>query len=460
MKLAKIWALVALVAAAPLAVADDGAALMKQPPNNTDPRVTFARYKLANGLEVILVPDSTVPLVAVNVWYHVGSGYEVLGKSGFAHLFEHMMFQGSVHVGEDKHFEILKKIGVDSVNGTTNTDRTNYYEVVPSNQIETALWLESDRMGWLLDLVNKKSLDNQIEVVRNERRQNYDNRPYGKALFAEYAALFPEGHPYRYLTIGRHEDLVNASLDDVKGFFKTWYVPANATLAVVGDFDLAAGKQLVEKWFGKLPVSVKPAVVPVPAPAVKATEVTVTDDSLAKLPQVIFAWHSPAGYGEGDAELEILADALSREGPGRLYKALVYDHPLAQSVRAAQNGRTFSGVFEITVTLRGETRVEDVKQIVLDEVAKVSKELLADPEIHRVIAAREAGVIRRLETVFGRSQVLQDYNHYLGDPDKISWDLERYRTTTAERIRATAAKYLSPGHVVTVITAPQAKGAR
>jgi len=460
MKLAKIWALVALVAAAPLAAADDGAALMKQPPNNTDPRVAFARYKLANGLEVILVPDSTVPLVAVNVWYHVGSGYEVLGKSGFAHLFEHMMFQGSTHVGEDKHFEILKKIGVDSVNGTTNSDRTNYYEVVPSNQIETALWLESDRMGWLLDLVTKKSLDNQIEVVRNERRQNYDNRPYGKALFAEYAALYPEGHPYRYLTIGRHEDLVNASLDDVKGFFKTWYVPANATVAVVGDFDLAAGKQLVEKWFGKLPVSVKPAVVRVPAPVVKATEVTVTDDALAKLTQVIFAWHSPAGYGEGDAELEILADALSREGPGRLYKALVYDHPLAQSVRAAQDGKTFSGVFEIAVTLRGETRVEDVKQIVLDEVARVSQELLADKEIHRVIAAREAGVIRRLETVFGRSQVLQDYNHYLGDPDKISWDLERYRTTTAERIRATAAKYLSPGHVVTVITAPQAKGAR
>jgi len=189
-------------------------------------------------------------------------------------------------------------------------------------------------------------------------------------------------------------------------------------------------------------------------------EVTVTDDPLAKLTQVIFAWHSPANYGDGDAELEILADALSREGPGRLYKALVYDHPLAQSVRAAQGGRTFSGVFEITVTLRGEAKVEDVKQIVFDEVARVGKELLADKEIHRVIAAREATVIRQLETVFGRSQVLQDYNHYLDDPDRISWDLERYRTATAERIRATAAKYLSPGHVVTVITAPQAKGAR
>jgi len=460
MKLAKIWALVVVVAAAPMAVADDSAALRKPPPASNDPKITFAKYQLPNGLDVILAPDSTVPLVAVNVWYHVGSGYEVLGKSGFAHLFEHMMFQGSRHVGEDKHFEVLKKIGVDNVNGTTNTDRTNYFEVVPSNQIETALWLESDRMGWLLDLVNKKSLDNQIEVVRNERRQNYDNRPYGKALFAEYAALYPEGHPYRYLTIGKHEDLVNASLPDVKGFFKTWYVPANATLTVSGDFDLATGKQLVEKWFGKLPASVKPAVVAVPAPAVKATEVTVTQDPLAKLTQVIFAWHSPATYADGDAELEILADALSREGPGRLYKALVYDHPLAQSVRVAQGGRTFSGIFEVTVTLRGEAKVEDVKKIVFDEIARAGKEPLADKEIHRVIASREAAAIRQLETVFGRSQVLQDYNHYLRDPDKISWDLERYRTASGDAIRAVAAAYLSPAHVVTVITIPQTKGAK
>jgi predicted Zn-dependent peptidase len=458
-KLARIWAVVATVAAAPMALADV-VVLKKAPEENTDPRVAFATYRLPNGLEVILAPDSSVPLVAVNVWYHVGSGHEVLGRSGFAHLFEHMMFQGSRHVGEDKHFEVLKTIGADTVNGTTNTDRTNYFEVVPSNQLETALWLESDRMGWLLDLVTKKSLDNQIEVVRNERRQNYDNQPYRKALFAEHAALYPEGHPYRHLTIGKHEDLVNASLDDVKGFFKTWYVPANATLTIAGDFDPAAGKQLVEKWFGKLPASTKPVVVPVPAPQVKATEVRVTDDSLAKLPQVIFAWHSPASYAEGDAELEILADALSREGPGRLYKALVYDQPLAQSVRVSQGGRTFSGVFEIEVTLRGEAKVDEVKRIVFDELARVRQAPLTDQEVQRVVARNEAGSIRFLETVLGRSQMLQDYNHYLGDPGKLSWDLDRYRTASAEHIRATAAKYLSPDHAVTVITVPQAKGAR
>jgi zinc protease len=461
MKLANT-ALVAFVAAAPVAVAlaQDGAAVMKRPPANSDPKIAFSKYRLANGLEVILAPDNTVPLVAVHLWYHVGSGYEVLGRSGFAHLFEHMMFQGSKHVGEDKHFEILKRIGVDNVNGSTNPDRTNYYEVIPSNQIETALWLESDRMGWLLDVVNKKSLDNQIEVVRNERRQNYDNRPYGKALFAEYAALYPEGHPYRYLTIGKHEDLERASLDDVKGFFKTWYVPANATLTVAGDFDMAKGKQLVEKWFSRLPASAKPAVVEVPAPVVKATEVTVTDDTLAKLTQVTFAWHSPANYKDGDAELEILADALSREGPGRLYKALVYDHPFAQAVRVSQDGSQFSGVFEVSVTLRGEAKLDDVKKIVFDELARVTREPLADKELQRVIARNESNAIRRLETAFGRSAVLQDYNHYLGDPDKLSWDLERYRATTPEKIRATAATYLSPDHVVTVITVPQSKGAK
>jgi len=456
MKLAHIWTALAVVAAVPLAVA--APKITAAPPAAaSDPKIAFEKYQLPNGLDVILAPDKTVPLVAVDLWYHVGSGYEVVGKSGFAHLFEHMMFRGSKHVGEDRHYEILKKVGMENANGSTNPDRTNYFEVVPSNQLETALWLESDRMGWLLDVLTKNSLDNQIGVVRNERRQNYDNRAYGKALFAEYQALYPEGHPYRYLTIGRHEDLVNASLDDVRGFFKTWYVPANATLTVSGDFDVARGKQLVEKWFGALPASVKPTVIPVPPPTVTSTEVTVTDDPLAKLTQVIFAWHSPASYAEGDAELDIIANALSREGPGRLFKALVYDHPIAQTVRAAQGGRTYSGVFEITVTLRGEAKLDDVKRIVFDEVARLTREPLSDKEIDRVIAGNESAAIRDLETARGRAELLQGYNHYLGDPGKLSWDLDRYRKTTAEHVRATAAKYLTPDRVVTVITLPTAR---
>jgi predicted Zn-dependent peptidase len=422
-----------------------------------DPKISFERYKLPNGLEVILAPDQSVPIVAVNVWYHVGSGDEVVGKSGFAHLFEHMMFQGSKNTGHDAHFPILRKLGAENINGTTNTDRTNYFEVVPSNQLETALWLESDRMGHLLDILDSKELANQIDVVRNEKRQNYDNRPYSNARLAMYAALYPEGHPYRYLTIGKHEDLETASVDDVKKFFKTWYVPANATLAIVGDFDAAEVKKLVEKWYGTFPKSAKPKVVTVPAPTVAAKELEVSD-SFAKLRQVTFAWHSPANFADGDAELDFVADALSREGAGRLYKSLVYDKQLAQSVRAGQSGSTFSGQFTITVTLRTGADLAAVKKIVMEEVARVTHEPLSGKEMARVVAEQESNKVWGLESLIARANTLQSYNQDLGDPDRISWDLDRYRKASADKIRTTAAKYLAPEHMITVVTNPAGGG--
>ena len=428
-----------------------------------DPKIPFEKYKLANGLEVILAPDPSIPLVAVNVWYHVGSGDEVPGKSGFAHLFEHMMFQGSKNVGADQHFPVLRKLGADNVNGTTNTDRTNYFEVVPSNQLETGLWLESDRMSHLLDILDQPALTNQIDVVRNERRQNYDNAPYNKARFALQAALYPEGHPYRYFTIGKHEDLTTASVEDVKDFYRTWYVPANATLTLVGDFDVAATKQLVEKWFGSFPVSVKPVVIDVPAPTATPQQLAV-DDPFAKLRQITFAWHSPGMFAPGDADLDFIAVALGREGTGRLYKALVFDKQLAQNVRANQGGQGFSGTFQITVSLRTGADVAAVQQIVLEEVAKVTHEDLTAKEMSRLVVAQEASAIRDLESVNNRANVLQMYNHYLGDPDKISFDLDRYRNATPEHVRATAAKYLGPAHLVTVTTnpveAPRAGGSK
>ena len=457
MKLSRFVVGAALLCAVPLAFAQPASKAPTQPPASSDPKLTFERYTLPNGLEVILVPDTSVPLVSVSLWYHVGSGYEVYGKSGFAHLFEHMVFQGSKHVGDDKHFDILKKIGSDTVNGTTNSDRTNYFEVVPSNQLETGLWLESDRMGFLLEKLTDKSLANQIDVVRNERRQRYDNVPYGKARFAQAAALYPEGHPYRYMTIGKHEDLEAASVEDVKGFFKTWYVPANATLALTGDFDVPVAKKLVEKWFGSFPKSEKPKVVPVPAPAVKATEVTV-DDGFAKQRQISFVWHSPANFGEGDAELDVAANALAQEGPGRLYKALVYERPLATNVAAFQAGSQFSGTFQIMVTLRPDASLDEVKKLVTAEVARIGKEPLTGKELARVVAGNEAGTVRRLESLLARGEMLQAYNHYLGDPAKLTWDLDRYRTTTPEKIRATVAKYLLPDRMVTIITNPTSKG--
>ncbi len=448
--------------------APDKAGFKVPMPVAADPKIEFEKYTLPNGLEVLLVPDKSVPLVAVTVWYHVGSGNEVYGKSGFAHLFEHMLFQGSEHVGSDNHFDILKKIGVTDVNGTTNSDRTNYYEVVPSNQLETGLWLESDRMGYLLlppkdvkgDPANAfaSSLANQIDVVRNERRQRYDNVPYGKTRFAVAQALYPEGHPYRYLTIGKHEDLTSAAVDDVKNFFKTWYVPANATLAIAGDFDTADARALVDKWFGKFPTSKKPTVVRVPAPSIKSSETTV-EDGFAKLRQIQFTWHSPANFAPGDAELDIAANALSEEGPGRLYKELVYKG-LAQSVSAFQSGTGFSGTFTVSVTLRGDSDPALIKKTVFAEVARLGSEQLSRKEIDRVIAGNEAGTIRRFETAFGRAETLQAYNHYLGDPDKVTWDLDRYRTTSAAAIQKTVATYLVPDRVAVVITNPSNAGAK
>ncbi len=311
-------------------------------------------------------------------------------------------------------------------------------------------------MGHLLDILDKDELANQIDVVRNERRQRYDNVPYTPARFAMLAALYPEGHPYRYMTIGKHEDLVNASVDDVKNFFKTWYVPSNATLALVGDFDPADARALVQKWFGSFPTSAKPKVVTVPAPSISSSTITV-DDSLAKLRQVTFAWHSPASYAPGDAELDIAASALGEEGAGRLYKSLVYDKQLAQSVRVGQSGSAFSGVFSVTVTLRSNADLAAIEQIVADELAKISREPLGDKEIARVVAAQESRAIYRLEGLNSRANVLQEYDQFLGDPDRISFDLDRYRKASAEQIRATVAQWLSPQHEVIVVTNPVAK---
>jgi zinc protease len=366
-----------------------------------------------------------------------------------------MMFQGSKNVGADQHFQVLKKLGSEQINGTTNTDRTNYYEVVPSNELETALWLESDRMSHLLDILDEKQLANQINVVRNERRQSDENRAYTRAEMAAYEALYPEGHPYRHLTIGKHEDLEAASVDDVKQFFRTWYVPANATIAISGDFDVDEAKTLIDKWFGTFPKSEKPKINAVAAPEVSARRVVVSDP-IAKLPQVLIAWHAPASFAPNDAELDIASEALSREGPGRLYKLLVYDKQIAQSVSCSMDGMQFSGVFDCSVTLKSDAadKIDDVEKIVFDEIGKLD---VTDKDIARFVANKEARTVRAFESTFARSQTLQMYNHFFGDPDKLSWDLDRYRTATPAKVKAAIGKYLTREHAITVITQPGGK---
>ncbi|NVB38147.1 insulinase family protein [Pseudenhygromyxa sp. WMMC2535] len=417
---------------------------------DADIEIDYDHYTLDNGLEVILHRDTTAPLVTVNIWYHVGSGDEVVGKSGFAHLFEHMMFQGAKHIGEDVHFDILREIGGTDVNGTTNADRTNYFETVPSHEIETALWLESDRMGYMLDLLNEDSLANQIDVVRNERRQRYDNVAYGKERFAVAAALYPEGHPYRYMTIGKHEDLESASLEDVRAFFQKWYVPSNATLVVAGDIEIDDAKALVDKWFGSFPKLPAPQHKPVPAPEFSEDVSVEIEDDFARLPRVHWVWHSPAMLGQGDFALDVVSGALGAEGWGRLTRRLVDEEQIAQSVWVYQAGSGFSGAFHVTVTMTSSESPEEqankraaVERAIDEEVAKLIADGPTPAEVARHVIQTESGFVWGLESLGSRTNQLQFFNHYTGDPGYADDYLARVRALEPEGVRSVAERYLS-----------------
>ncbi|MCG8556023.1 MAG: insulinase family protein [Proteobacteria bacterium] len=419
-----------------------------------DPELSFERYRLDNGLEVILHRDNSVPIVAVDVWYHVGSGDEVAGKSGFAHLFEHMLFQGSQHVGEDRHFEVLKTVGASGVNGSTNTDRTNYFEVVPSHQLETALWLESDRMGYLLPILNRKSLDNQIDVVRNEKRQRIDNVPYGSSYMELYAALYPEGHPYHHSVIGKHEDLASATVADVVGFYETWYAPANATLVIAGDFETTAVRLAVQKWFGSFPLTSKPAHRSAAVPEVTRTRKQVPD-AFAKLRQITYAWHTPAAYREGDAEFDILADVLASR-TGRLEKILVQDRQLAQRVSARQTSQQLGSYFQVSALVKSGADLGLVERIMKEEIGKVVAQPVSQREFDRAVVGYEARFVWRLESLIARAETLHGYNHYLGDPGSITRDLDRFRKSSPSKVQSFAAKHLTKDKRIEILTLPTA----
>jgi zinc protease len=419
------------------------------------PDIPYERYRLDNGLEVLLHQDPRVPLVAVDVWYHVGSGDETPGKSGFAHLFEHMMFQGAKHIGMDVHFDVLREAGASSINGTTNPDRTNYFEVLPKNQLETALWLESDRMGFLLDVLDEKQMDNQREVVRNERRQRYDNAPYGKERFVIAEALYPDPHPYRYLTIGKHEDIAGASVEDVKGFFRKWYAPANATLLIAGDFDKEQTKALVQKWFGSFPKVEAPTKKRAPRPLLAANAKKTIEDPFARLSRVHWVWPSPAQFEPGDVELSILGDVLGAPGWGRLYKRLVLQEQLAQSVSAYQYGMGYSGEFHVVATLRPGSDPARVEAIVREEVMRALAEPVSKAELSRSTIGTEASLLFSLEELLSRGERLQYFNHYTGDPGYTARYLEELRAKTPADVQRVARAWLAkPRAEITTVPAP------
>ncbi len=408
------------------------------------PTIAFEKYKLPNGLEVILVEDHRLPMVAVNLWYHVGPANERPGRTGFAHLFEHMMFQGSQHIGDDAHFKILEGAGASDINGTTDFDRTNYFETLPSNQLELALWLESDRMGFLLETLDHAKLANQRDVVRNERRQGVENAPYGLVEEAMFHQLFPKTHPYYASVIGSHSDLEAAQLDDVRDFFKQYYAPNNASLAIVGDFTKAQARELVKKYFGSIKAGPPVPKIDAQTPAITAERKTVVTDQV-ELPRVYMAWITAPIYKPGDAESDLIAKILGGGKSSRLYKKLVYEKQIAQDVAAQQYSLILGSVFNIQATAKPGVKPEEL-QAAIDEELKFFRE--QGPTQEELVRARnsiESTIIRGLETLGGFGGVadrLNQYNHYLGDPGYLASDLARYQKATIAGLKTVAARDL------------------
>ena len=409
------------------------------------PRLAFEKYTLPNGLDVILSQDRRLPMVAVNLWYHVGPANEEPGRTGFAHLFEHMMFQTSKHVPPDSHIRLLEAAGASNLNGTTDFDRTNYFETVPANQLELALWLESDRMGYLLEKVDQAALSNQQDVVRNERRQSVENQPYGLAGEALVQSLFPKGHPYYGDVIGSHEDIQAVKLDDVNRFFRQYYAPNNASLAIVGDFDAAATKAMVQKYFGTLKRG--PAVPPIKAetPRITAERRRVVA-SRVQLPRVYMAWLTPPIFKPGDADAEFAAEILGGGRSSRLFKKLVYEQQIAQNVTASQQSLILGSIFQITATARPGHTVEELERAIDEELNALRAQPPAAVEIEQARNTFETAIIGGLERLGGFGGVadrLNAYNHYLGTPDYLDKDIQRYRAVTPATVQAFAKEYLT-----------------
>ena len=410
--------------------------------------IPFTQHRLDNGLDVIVHEDRDCPIVAVNLWYHVGSKNETPGRTGFAHLFEHLMFEGSQHHDEGFFRPLQEAGGV--LNGSTNADRTNYWEVVPANAVDLALWMESDRMGYLLPALTAAKFENQRSVVLNERRQNYENRPYGLAGMAVVSALYAPDHPYHWMTIGDPDDLRAATLDDVRAFFRRYYHPGNASLALAGDIGTAAALDLANKYFGEIERGPDVAEVDVVS-APLASEVRLLLEDRVELPRLYIAWHSPALFAEDDAPLDLVAEVLAGGKTSRLYRRLVYEQRIATEVAASQNSREIGSYFQVVATAAPGHTLGELQEAIARELQAVVDPGPTEAEMERCLAQAESHFLHRLQTVGGfggKSDQLNAYNVYLGDPAFFERDLERYRSATATHLRGAAARWLGAGRVV------------
>jgi zinc protease len=423
------------------------------------PNIAYEKYKLPNGLEVLLVEDHRLPLAAVDLWYHVGPMKEKQGRTGFAHLYEHMMFEGSKHVGEKAHFKFLEAAGASDINGTTDFDRTNYFETLPSNQLELALWLESDRMGFLLDTLDRTKLANQRDVVRNERRQSVEGQPYGLQEEALYHEMFPKDHPYYADVIGSHADIEAARLADVREFFKQYYSPNNATLVITGDINKGSAKALVEKYFGAIPKG--PAVEPVnvKTPAI-TSERRLTVNDQVQLPRVMLGWVTAKAFTDGDADLQIAAQVLGGGKSSRLYRKLVYEQQVAQEAYCTRQALALGSPFICAVTAKPNVTPENLEKAVNSVIDDFVANGPTQAEVDRARTTIEAQKMRGLERLGGFGGVadmLNYYNQYLGDPGYLPKDIARYDAATPASIQKYAKSSLAQNQRATVYCTPGQK---
>ena len=421
--------------------------------------IPHVKVTLDNGLDVIVHEDHHCPIVAVNVWYHVGSKNERPGRTGFAHLFEHLMFEGSAH-HDSGYFGPLQEAG-GTLNGSTGTDRTNYWEVVPRGALKRALWMESDRMGYLLPALTREKLDTQRDVVLNERRQSYENRPYGLSSMALMAALFPPAHPYHWPVIGWPDDVRAATLDDVRAFFSTYYHPANASLAIAGDVDAGDAIRAARAHFEGIPAGPAPPAASPPAPAAADPSSALLLEDRVEAPRLHLGWVTSRLFGPEDAELDLAATVLAGGKSSRLYRALLHDRRLAIDVAAHQHSAEMSGHFSVVATASPGATPAELEAVISAEIARLAAEGPTAAELERARNLIEADGVRQRQSVGGfggRSDLLNLYNVYVGTPTYAAADFERYLQATAESVAGAVRTALAAGRRVALSIVPAGRG--
>jgi len=410
-------------------------------PEEKQVKIEYEKYKLANGLDVILHIDRSDPIVALAVQYHVGSNRETEGRTGFAHLFEHMMFQRSENVPEDQFFKLIQDAG-GMLNGGTSNDATTYFEVVPKNALEKILWMESDRMGFMINTVTKKSFAIQQNVVQNEKRQNYDNRPYGFTQEVVAKNLYPEGHPYNWTVIGEMEDLFNASVEDVKAFHQRFYLPNNATVVLAGDFDVDEAKKLIEKYFGEIPAG-NEVKDPVPVPVkLDKTKKLYHEDNFAKAAQLRMIWPTVEQFSDDSYALSYLGQLLSQGKKAPLYKVLEKEKKLTTSQNAYNSSQEIAGSFSINVTANDGVSLKDVEEAVFEAFRMFETEGFTDEDVERIKAGQETQFYNGISSVLGKSFQLAYYNEYAGDPSYYKTDIGKTKAVTRQDILRVYEKYI------------------